>query len=143
MQSKRLPIGYYLKLADSVLTKGIDDIQAQHGLDRISWQVLNSIYENSNILEGELLKLMQPFADKHVVESILVKFIDEGKIGLKDNRLVSFVTAEIMSKRLQSIGLFEKYQDEFEFRSKAMAGIPNEDYQTTISTLEKLIANLS
>ncbi|GEM_PF-2764368 len=88
MQQKRLPIGYYLKLADNCLTKGIDEIQSQHCLNRIEWQILNSINEKSEILKNEILELMEPLADNQSVETILKKFIDKGQAEIKNNALI-------------------------------------------------------
>ena len=135
MQQKRLPIGYYLKLADNILTKGIDDIQSQHGLNRIEWQVLNSVYEKPEVLKKEVLELMKPLADNPLVKSIFSKFIDESHIEIKNNRLT--LTTE--GKKLHK-SCFDSQQ---EFRQKAVSDISEEDYQTTISTLQKMIANLS
>jgi hypothetical protein len=42
MQQKQLPIGYYLKLVDNCLTKAIDKVQPQFGLNRVELQVLNN-----------------------------------------------------------------------------------------------------
>ncbi len=135
MEQKRLPIGYYLKLADRALTNGIDTIQSRYGMDRTGWQVLNSIFENPDILEDRLLELMQPFADKSFIESILSKFINEGQIDFKNNRLV--LTVE--GNKLHGACL----ESQREFRNKAMMDISEEEYKTTMLTLEKIIANLS
>ena len=42
MQAKKLPIGYFIKQADYLLTKGINEIQSSLGLTRTDWQILNS-----------------------------------------------------------------------------------------------------
>lgn len=135
MQQKRLPIGYYLKLADNCLTKGIDEIQSQHRLNRIEWQVLNSIYEKPAVLKSEILELMKPLADNQLVETIFTKFIDKSQVEVKNN--MPTLTTE--GKELHK-SCFDTQQ---EFRKKAVTDISETDYQTTILTLQKLIANVS
>jgi DNA-binding MarR family transcriptional regulator len=135
MQQKRLPIGYYLKLADNCLTKGIDEIQSQHGLNRIEWQVLNSIYEKPEILKSEILDLMKPLADNQLVETIFTKFIDKSQVEIKNNMLTLTTEGKELHK-----SCFDTQQ---EFRKKAVTDISETDYQTTISSLQKMIANIS
>ena len=135
MQQKRLPIGYYLKLADNCLTIGIDEIQSQHGLNRIEWQVLNSIYEKPEILKSEVIELMKPLADNHLVETIFTKFIDKSQVEIKNNMFTLTTEGKELHK-----SCFDTQQ---EFRKKAFTDISEADYQTTISTLQKMIANIS
>lgn len=135
MQQKQLPIGYYLKLADNCLTKGIDEIQSQYDLNRIEWQVLNSIYEKPEVLKSEILELMKPLADNQLVETILAKFIDKSQVEFKNNILA--LTTK--GKELHNSCL----DTQKDFRKKAINDISEADYQTTISTLQKMIANIS
>lgn len=41
-----LPIGYWLKHTDEMLTKHINDVQTANGVSRSQWQVLNAIHES-------------------------------------------------------------------------------------------------
>lgn len=135
MQQKQLPIGYYLKSADSCLTKGIDEIQSQYGLNRVEWQILNSISENPGISKTELFELMNPIAGHQPAEAVLRKFISQNRLVVENDLLT--LTAE--GKALHR----SCFDTQKEFRKKAVAGISDADYQTTISTLKKLIANIS
>ncbi len=135
MQQKQLPIGYYLKLAENCLTKGIDEIQAKHGLNRLEWQVLNFISENPGIVTSELLELMKPIMDSRVVETIIQKFIDSSRIDMKDNRMSLSVLGMELHK-----SCFDSQQ---EFRKRSVANISESEYQITIATLQKIIANIS
>lgn len=73
--SKNLPIGYWIKQSDELLTKGIDAIQSLFGITRTDWQVLNLINEQRTL--AELLKIMMPFADEQTVRGIIIKLQDE------------------------------------------------------------------
>ncbi len=98
MQQKRLPIGYYLKLADNRLTKGIDEIQSQHGLNRIEWQILNSIYEKPSILKQEIIEIMKPLADSQFVETVLSKFNSKNIIETNNNILILTTVGQELHK---------------------------------------------
>lgn len=135
MQQKILPIGYYLKLADDCLTKGMDEIQSQQGLNRIELQVLNSIYEKPEVLKDEILELMKTLADNQLVENIFTKFIDKNQVEIKNNMLTLTTEGENLHK-----SCFERQQ---EFRKKALTDISEVDYQITVLPLEKMIANIS
>lgn len=135
LQQKQLPIGYYLKLVDSCLTKGIDQIHAKYGLNRIEWQVLNSINEKSEISKSDLFELMKPVTNSQSLEDILIKHRDKNNIMIKGD-LISLTN----EGRLLYRSCFNIQQ---EFRKKALNGISDDDYETTISTLQKIIANIS
>ena len=135
MQQKQLPIGYYLKLADNCLTKRIDEIQSQYGLNRVEWQVLNSINEKPEISKSEILELMKPLADNQLLEDVFTKFINQNWIEIKNN---------IPTLTVKGIELHKScFDTQKEFRKKSVTDISEADYQTTISTLKKLIDNIS
>jgi hypothetical protein len=92
MRSKKLPIQYYIKHADELLTKGVGCIQSSFGIHRTVWQIIHSIYEKGCIHTNELNSIMQPFADPGTVYNILTKlkiqsviFNAEDKITLTSN----------------------------------------------------------
>lgn len=88
MQTKQLSIGYWLKQADELLTKRIDNIQSSFGITRKDWQILNEINENSLIQKSDLTDLMSPFADAKSVNDILVKLRAGNLIDEQDEKLV-------------------------------------------------------
>ncbi len=135
MQKKQLPIGYYLKLADTCLTRGIDEIQSQYGLTRIEWQVINTIMEQQAILESELIELFKPIADFEAIRLILKTFVDKKYVEQYKNILKLTISGQDL---YQSCLVAQQ-----DFRKKAFAHISENEYQTTLSTLQKLIANIS
>jgi DNA-binding MarR family transcriptional regulator len=136
MKQKQLPIGYYLKLADNCLTTGIDEIQSKHGLNRMEWQVLNAIHEKPEILISEIIELMKPIADDHLIGTIVTKFIVKKQVEVNNSNML---TLTVGGKELYE----SCFSTQLEFRKKAVTGISDSDYQTTISTLQKMIANIS
>lgn len=135
MQTKQLPIGYWLKQADELLTKRIDDIQSSFGITRKDWQILNAIDENGLIQKSSLAHLMSPFAASKAVNDILVKLRAEHLIEEQDEKLA--LTAKGKELHLTCLDQQKK------FRQTAMTGVSEQDYEVTISTLQKIVANIS
>lgn len=135
MQTQKLPIGYFIKQSDDLLTKGINEIQSESGLTRTDWQILNSIAEKELTDKTELTTLMRPFADENSVNVILTKFKTHLLINEKDNKL--FLTEKGVELHKTC---FEKQKL---FRETAMLDITEQQYQQTISTLQKIIENLT
>ena len=135
MQSNKMPIGYWIKQADELLTRGIDDIHSSFGITRTGWQILNSINEKEFIMRVDLTNLIKPFADANNVKGILTKFKaehlvneDEEKLTLTDKGIKLYKTC---------------FEQQKIFRQKVMSGISEQDYEIAILTLQKMVANLT
>lgn len=129
----KLPIGYYLKNADRLLTEGINHIHQEMGITRTDWQILNSIHENDKIDLDKIAELLKAFADKETIIKA-VKAMAKRQL-ITDNQFLS-LTEE--GKKLYVTCL----QKQKAFRQKSMEGLTQEQYEQTISFLEKLIDNL-
>lgn len=133
MQSKELPIGYWIKQTDLLLTKGIDDIQSSFGMTRTDWQMLHAVSEKAFVDRVDLINLISPFADTNCIEGILTKFIAEHLINEHE------LTLTEKGIELHS-ACFEKQKA---FRQSVMIDISEHDYQTTILTLQKVVDNIT
>lgn len=78
-----LPIGYWIKKLDELLTNGINEIQAALKMTRTEWQILNSIHEKALIAKSELTNLMKPFAGDDMVQNILTRFISKDIVKIE------------------------------------------------------------
>lgn len=135
MQNKKLPIGYFLKLAHDSLTKAIDGIQSHYGFNRTEWQILNSIQETISIQKQELINLLKPFADNQKIETILNELTNKNLIQMNNSQL---------KLTMEGKELYQKcFEMQKEFRKKSMNGISETQYQTTITTLERIIQNIN
>jgi|SRR5450432_3653726 len=135
MEAKKLPIGYFIKQADDLLTKGINEIQSESGLTRTDWQILNSIAEKEQSNEAELTMLLKPFAKENSVNAILTKFKTDLLLNEKDNKLsLTKKGIELHKTCLEKQKLF---------RQTAMLDISELQYQQAVSTLQKIIENLT
>ncbi len=134
MKNNKLPIGYWLKKADDLLTKGIDKIQSEFGLNRTEWQVLNSIAGDEKITLKKLSELLKPFAGEEKITEILSRLLASNLIeGTASYSLT------LPGKQLHADCL----QKQNEFRKFAMNKISEEQYEVTINTLAQLVSNLS
>jgi len=59
----KLPIGYWLKQVDQLLTEQINQAQAAHGVTRTDWQILNLLYENGRASDEQIFATMCTFLD--------------------------------------------------------------------------------
>lgn len=131
----KLPVGYWIKQADRLLTEKIDEIQSAFGLTRTGWQLLNSINENSPAKRDMLIQLLLPFSDKNNTIQVLAEFNQMQITTVSDQ---NEITLTEKGKQL-FIACFEKQKH---FRQKAMQNISEQEYQTTLATLQKIITNI-
>ncbi len=135
MQPENLPIGYWIKLSDELLTKGINNIQSANGVTRTAWQILNAIHTGEHVDKAALSHLMQPFADAQMLDDIILKYEAENLLR-EDNSGFSLTE--------KGLEVYKKCADTQQvFREKSMAGIPRADYQVAVLTLKKIVDNLS
>lgn len=130
-----LPVGYWIKQADRLLTGKIDEIQSEFGLTRTGWQLLNSINENSPAKRDMLIQLLLPFSDKNNTTQVLAEF---NRNQITTVSAQNEITLTEKGKQLFT-ACSEKQQ---QFRQKAMQNISEQEYQTTVATLQKIVTNI-
>ena len=134
MQPKELPIGYWLKKADNLLTKGIDAIQLKFGIDRTIWQLLNLMNGKNSLAKADLSKLMQPFADENAIAAILAKLEEKDLIEEQEQSWRLTPKGAALHKAC--------FEEQKIFRQKSTRSISAAEYHTTLLTLKKLVENL-
>ena len=129
----KLPIGYYLKKTDNLLTEGINNIHKELDITRTDWQILNSINENAKIGRQKIAGLLSEFANKET--------ISEAVATLLNRQLI--LEEKYFSLTEKGKDLYQTcFQKQKAFRQKAMKNIAEQQYLQTIETLEKIIDNL-
>lgn len=134
MKNKKLPIGYWLKQLDQLLTEGINNIQSQFGLTRSGWQVLNYISKQSRTEKEMLLATMSPFMESKKTEEIISQLNKDGLINL-DNKFLR-LTEKGETKHANCL------KQQKEFRQTVTKDIKEEEYQKTVQTLQKMVENI-
>ena len=129
------PIGYLLKRVDRLIDDQFERQLGDAGLSRRQWQLLNLLEDDPRSVP-ELQTELEPFLQDNVDE------LNEALSGL--------VTRGWAASQDNIVSLTETGQAQFglvtakvaELREAATAGIPAEEYQTTIDVLARMAANL-
>jgi DNA-binding MarR family transcriptional regulator len=132
-----LPIGYWLRKADEMLTARIDEVQQAHGLSRLEWQLLNVIHEHGTAPFERIVENLRAFAE--------VPTLVEGIERLTRREEIEPVSADAPVYRLTARGDMlhaAALASQQAFRARAMSGISDDEYATTIRVLQRLVENL-
>ncbi|MFL5732857.1 MAG: MarR family winged helix-turn-helix transcriptional regulator [Chloroflexia bacterium] len=136
--AKQMPIGYWLKRVDELLTKKADQALSSRGFTRHRWQALNAIYEASTITRNDVLATMQTFIDADRLDEIIDGFLAEGwlaKQGEGDTAQLALTDAG-KAEREAVFGL------QGEVRRQAVQSISQKEYAAVIDVLRRMAANL-
>jgi len=132
-----LPIGYWLKRADEVLTHHIDAVQRANGLSRTEWQILNVLHEVGSATDEQLAAPMRPFADATSLRGVVNGLGQRGLVagnGSADDRYV--LTTEGQRTHEAALSLQK------EVRQQAIKGISEAEYGTAVRVLQRIVENL-
>jgi DNA-binding MarR family transcriptional regulator len=133
----KLPIGYWLKQADKVLTEQINQAQAVHGVSRTEWQILNLLKENGRATKESIFEILRTFVDASEFQEIINRLIERGwidaEVGCGDYQLTDI--GEAQHERI--------FTTQKEVRQRAMQGISQDEYATVIRVLQQMVENLN
>ena len=132
------PIGYWLKHADEVITKHVNQVLQDNGFTRFRWQVLNILYETGTTTRSKVFTTMKTFIDANPLDEILNGFVQEGW-------LVKRGDGEVTELVLTNAGKTEReaiFKLQSEVRRRAMRGISDQEYTTVIDVLQRMVNNL-
>jgi hypothetical protein len=130
-----LPIGYWLKHTDEVLTKHINDAQTTNGVARSQWQVLNSIYESGVVNQAQLFETMQTFVAEAELERILIELSTRGWLAHTDEAVFQLSNEGRVKHQ-------EILESQKKVRQCAMQDISDGEYTTVLSVLQRMVKNL-
>jgi hypothetical protein len=129
------PIGYWLKLVDTLIEKQFATTLDEHGVTRRQWQLLNVLARSSATIE-QLDDAIAPFlegttesAAEHLSELIESAWVSATADGyeLTDRGRTAFSTlAEVVAKQ----------------RAVVAQGIDEKQYLETVGVLERMALNL-
>jgi len=130
---KKSPIGYYLRKADELLTEEAGQIHEDMEINRLQWQILDSVSENPGISSQELVENLADFADEKEVRDIIADFAERNFLLEQDP-----LDLTEQGRDMHRICL----DRQMAFRQKVMKDISDQEYEQMIGTLEKMINNL-
>lgn len=134
-QNKPLPIGYYLKRADELLTQQINRAQNENQLNRLDWQLMNIVCKNKQATRSEIQQTLKSFADTATIEQALQQLITRELVRAKDLQCFTLTDS---GEKIYHQALIRQQA----VRQQTMAGISENDYAVTLSVLQKLVENL-
>ena len=137
---RELPIGYWLKRADTLLTTQIDKAQAANGVSRVEWQVLNMIGAAGSVSKERIFGTMLPFVDAPGVDEIVTRLVGRGWAEQTETSRPGIVEFQLTQEGRRMHGVILAMQKEI--RRRAMQGISEEEYTTVIRVLQRLVGNL-
>ncbi len=136
--AKQLPIGYWLKHVDEVITEHVDRVLNDNGFTRLRWQALNTIYEEGAVGRLSLDAAMSTFVDSGELNEIVSEFVQEGWVIEHDSGDTTELTLTGAGKSER--GTIFKLQSNV--RRQAMQGITEQEYITVIDVLQRMAKNL-
>ncbi|MCB8926010.1 MAG: hypothetical protein H6652_10350 [Ardenticatenaceae bacterium] len=131
-----LPIGYWLKQADKMLTEQINLAQSVHHVSRTDWQILNLLHENGRIHSEQLLVTMRPFIEVDQFEKSINILMERGWIAGEAGRGDLQLTAAGQTQHGHILAT------QTEVRQRAMQGISQDEYGTVVRVLQQIVENL-
>jgi DNA-binding MarR family transcriptional regulator len=136
--TKQLPIGYWLKHADEVITKHVDQVLSDHGFTRFRWQVLNIVYEAGSISRRDVFETMKTFIDERQLDEIIDGFVKEGwMVKHGDGDATELVLIDAGKAERETI-----FKLQNEVRRRARQGITDQEYTIVIDVLQRMVKNL-
>jgi DNA-binding MarR family transcriptional regulator len=136
MEAVQRPIGFWLKLVDNLIDQQFAAILDEHGVTRRQWQLLNVLARGPAEIEA-LDAAVAPFLNTDDGESSvehLDELLDSGWVFIEHNRY---------SITERGAGSFERLTAVVaDVRATASAGLSDEEYATTVASLETIARNL-
>jgi DNA-binding MarR family transcriptional regulator len=130
------PIGFWLKLVDELINQQFAATLEEHGVTRRQWQLMNMLTRQPATL-AELDEAIAPFLDRDEAESSaehLEELVESEWVSLADGRYALTERGQTSFSRLSEV--VGKNRDVIS------AGISSEEYDTTLSVLERMANNL-
>lgn len=130
----KLPIGWYLKEADSLITQYINNAFETFGINRFHWQVLKQIDVHGKISRELYYYQVNRFLTESELDGILASLVARNWVQQNED-LYSFTP-------LGASEFAKIAADQDENYKKILTGTSIEDYLATIDFLEIIIKNM-
>ncbi|NLR80823.1 MarR family winged helix-turn-helix transcriptional regulator [Chitinophaga eiseniae] len=130
----KLPIGWYLKEADSLITAFTNAAFETHGINRFHWQVLKSIDKHGKISKQLYYHLVDKFLTVEALDEVMAALV--AREWLQPAEDLYMFTEKGKTAYAEIAALQE------ENRKKVLEGTTVEEYLATIRFLETMITNM-
>jgi DNA-binding MarR family transcriptional regulator len=137
---RKLPIGYWLKQADNLLTEQINAVQAANGVSRSDWQVLNTLKETGSASTEQIFETMHAFVDAATFDEIMTHLIERGWVEPSQVSIPGAEAFQLTEEGRQKHAVI--FDTQKQVRQRAMHGITEQEYGTVIRVLQQIVSNL-
>ena len=134
------PLGYWLKLVDSLISEQFASSLEEHGVTRRQWQLLN-VLSRGPATGGELTAALAPFFGEVQAEDEpsspsehLAELVESGWIDEEGH------TFSLTERGAVSLDRLTEIVDAM--REESSSGISSDDYSITVRSVQKMAANL-
>ncbi len=135
-QARQLPIGYWLKRVDELLTERSNAALAERGFTRLRWQLLNAIFEAGSLGRESLHDTLRPFAGPDQLDEQIAALVGDGWVAQHDGGATLQITEDGRAERERLLQLQQQV------RQRAFQGMSQEEYATLIDLLQRVARNL-
>ncbi len=129
------PIGYWLRLVDSLIDEQFARTLDEHGVTRIQWQLLNVLARGPSTIH-DLDAALAPFLAREAETAIdhLTELIESAWVDATPSAYELTDRGRGALERLTGVVAAQ--------RTEMAAGVSEADYLTTITTLERMAVNM-
>lgn len=132
------PIGYWLNRCDQAITEAINNRLRGYGVDRIDWQVLNVVAKQGPVSIQEVVDSLQANADHATLITSIDGWCQQGHFLCPDEESDSLILTELGWAFHQELN-----EQIAAFREESFRGITEDEYETVVSVLKRIIANVT
>ncbi|RFS26499.1 hypothetical protein DVR12_01545 [Chitinophaga silvatica] len=130
----KMPIGWYLKEADSLITKFMNQTLETYDIGRYHWQIMNNINTHDKVCKDLLYHQIHRFVNPAEYEEIFQSLIERNWVEKVDDNYAFTPLGKT---------IFLEVAAKHEANKVALTkGASEEEYLNTILFLEKMIVNL-
>jgi len=128
------PIGYWVKTVDRLIDDEFAAAAREVGLTRRQWQILNVLAERPGATREEIARALAPFlGEGEPIDNHLAGLADLVAVRPEGLELTPAGRARLDDVYARSVS---------DLRARVSAGLTQEDYDTTVRTLERIARNL-
>lgn len=129
------PIGWWLRRVDQLIERSFDRLLAAEGIGRRHWQTLNAIAGGA-ASRAELAEVLAPFAGSGPDLAVVLDLL-RAKGWISEDAEAVGLTADGSVARGRLVVAVREH------RTRVTDGIGEQEYRTTITTLQRMARNLS
>ncbi|WP_427015996.1 MarR family winged helix-turn-helix transcriptional regulator [Pseudarthrobacter sp. P1] len=130
------PIGFWLKLVDSLISAQFEATVEEHGITRRQWQIMNLLADTPRT-STDIDEALKPFHDEPgdpLASEQMAELVESGWIETGDD---SYALTPHGHASLASIGEVVRRN-----REQVVQGIPQDEYEATLDVLQRMARNL-